>query len=228
MADDEKQKEIISTKEEERSSLSSDEIDEDLPSKELATIHGKSLTFNHGDFPWRDMEILQDGSPVYFVDIAEFTNAPDVTLHRGGKDGQVVGAAHYRFSLSLKCGVGTDEISMRWTEMKRHGAFKTKQYRFHWNGATYTMCRAKSEDYGGTVLSRLLLTHFKIVEDDSGKVVALYVSEVGYGKKKGTLKLAAGIGEDLEVLCVLGVASWRDKIRRNRQRNHGGGGGGGP
>ena len=71
------------------------------------------------------------------------------------------------------------------------------------------MRRAKSgnSNFGGSGLSRLLLTHFKIVKEESRQMVALYVSEVGYRKRKGTLSLAAGMGDALRIPCVLGVAS---------------------
>lgn len=86
-------------------------------------------------------------------------------------------------------------------------------------GKSYVLQRAKSEDTKATGLSRMLIAHFKIVEESSGELIALYVS----GMKKGTMKLKPGLTEDLEILCVLGVASWRDKLRRQPPRGGGGG-----
>ena len=46
-------------------------------------------------------------------------------------------------------------------------------------------------------------------------------------RKKGTLKIAAGVGHELETLIVLGVASVRNKQGRRRKYAAAGGAGGG-
>ena len=185
---------------------------------------GKALSFNHTDsFQMsRDMIIQDDKTPVYYADVSEFTrHKPDITLHRGSDDGPVVAASFFGWG-KFRLGLGSDDISMVWTELKRGGAFMSKRYAFEWKGRPYILQRAKSSDTHVTGFSKLMLTHFKVVEADSGEVIALYISNK-IGKKKGTMKLKSGLAEELEILCVLGVASWRDKMRREQPKGGGGG-----
>ena len=186
---------------------------------------GKALSFNHTDsFQLsRDMTIIQDGgAPVYYADVSEFTrHKPDVILRRGDKDGPVLAASFFGWG-KFRLGLGSDDISMIWTELKRGGSFMSKRYTFEWEGKPYILQRAKSEDTRVTGWSRLMLTHFKVVQADTGDVLALYISNK-IGKKKGTMRLKSGLAENLEILCVLAVASWRDKIRREQPKGGGGG-----
>lgn len=190
-------------------------------------LKGKALSFHHTrSFQLsRDM-LVQDGdTPVFYAEVSEFKpRKPDITLHRGDQDGPVVAASFFGFG-KFRLGVGSDEISQVWTECKRGGVLMSKRYTFEWNGKVYVMQRANSEDTKATGLGKLMLTHFKIVEAETEEVVALYISDK-FGKKKGTLTLKSGLAEDLEILFVLGIASWRDKIRREQPKGQNGGGGG--
>ena len=213
-------------KEEQDLSDSNDEELEVLPSKdEQYGPTGKALTFNHTDsfHLSRDMIIQDAETPTYYADVSEFSrNKPDITLHRGGKDGPVVAASWYGPRKKIRLGVGSDDISMVWIELKRGGHLMSKRYAFEWDGKPYLLQRATSKDTKVTGLSKLMLTHFKVVDVESGELVALYVSHK-IGKKKGTMKFKPGLSEELEILFVLGVASWRDKIRREQPKGGGGG-----
>ena len=235
MADVKNDKHLMNEKEAVAEVFSSeDEELETLPSKDAqslkANLSGKELIVEHASFPWRDMQITHEGKPAYFADISEFkTGRPDITLHKGGKEGHVVGASRFRFSRSFKVGVGPDDLSMNWIEMKRRGAFKSGVH-IEWDGKAYSLRRAKSAEHGSTGLGKLLLSHFKVEEDATGRLVALYVSEVGPKRKMGTLKLMNGISPDLEIVFVLGVTSWLERLSRYKKyagSNGGGGGGGG-
>lgn len=227
MADMKDEKHLTLNKEAELSSASEEDTDEVLPSKEVNQKWTKEFDINHGNFLWRDMEILHDDNPAYWAENSEVTrNKPDMTLHRGSKDGPICGAARYRFSRSITAGLGNDDISVDWVVMKRHGAINGS-FQWEWKGRHYTLRRAKSAEHGGTGLQKLLLSHFKIVDDASGEMIALYVSEAGIARKKGTLKIAASVSAEIEILIVLAVTSVRDKQARRAKFPSGGGGGGG-
>lgn len=215
----------IKKDERELSESDDDELEVLSTNEEQHGPTGKALSFNHTDsFQLsRDM-VIQDGeTSIYYADVSEFSRKrPDITLHRGSQDGPVVAASYYGFSKKIRLGVGSDDISMVWTELKRGGSFMSKRYAFEWDGKPYLLQRATSKDTKVTGLSKMMLTHFKIVEVESGELVALYISHK-IGKKKGTMKLKPGLPEELEILFVLAVASWRDKIRREQPKGGGGG-----
>ena len=196
-----------------------------LPTRQQHGLDGKAFTFNYTDFSGvsRDMKILDEQAPANYAEISEITpGQPDITLHMGDRDGPVVAASWYRWS-SFKCSLGPDQFSMHWIEMKRGGVF-AKHYTFDWEGRTYRLQHAKSSETKATGLARVLCTQFKVIEEDSGEMVALYISEA-VGLKKGTMKLKPNLGWDFEISCVLAFASWRDKKRRDQPEGLDAGGG---
>jgi hypothetical protein len=207
---------------------SSDEGElEELPANIEQKLNGRELQFSYAGFPWRNVSMVEGSTPAYFADVSEFTpKTPDITLHKGDKKGPTVGAAHYRFSRSVTAGVGSNEVNMVWTELKRGSLLEKTKFRFQWDGRSYILQRASSADHQKTGAQRLLLTHFKVVDEASGEMIALFISKT-IGIAKGTLRLQAGIDERLGVICILGISAWRDKIRRRRRGAAGGGGGGG-
>lgn len=98
----------------------------------------------------------------------------------------------------------------------------SKRYVFDWNGKQSASQRANSKNINVTGLSKWMLTHFKVVDVDSGGLIALYTSNK-FGRKKGTVRLKSGLSQDLEILSMLGVASWKEKIRREQPKGGGGG-----
>ena len=186
---------------------------------------GRALSFNHTDtFQLSRDIIIQDGTTaVYYAEVSEFRpRKPDITLHEGGRKEGAVVAASFNGMGKFRVGIGPDDISMVWTEFKRSGSIFSKRYLFEWNGKTFSMQRAKSKDTNVTGFAKLMLTHFKVIEVDTGELVALYTSNK-FGRKKGTVKLKSGLPQDLEILFVIGIASWRDKIRREQPKGGGGG-----
>ncbi|KAK3723000.1 hypothetical protein LTR37_002146 [Vermiconidia calcicola] len=139
-------------------------------------IGGKELVFNHaGSFPWSDTQILDGDIPVYFSEVSELTrHKPDITMHRGNQDGIVCAASYFQWSRSMKCGIGPDNISMQWIDFARGGMTDKKCFVFHWKSNTYIIQRAKAAEHKASGFGRLLLTHFKVVEENSGNVVALH------------------------------------------------------
>lgn len=211
---------------------SSDEADvmERAPSPQPSAFKGRTLDFNHGDFPWRDVVIQDSNSsnPQYFADVSEYSkNSPDVVLHTHSGDGPIVGQARFRWSRSIQCGIGSDELSMNWVEMKRSGALHKKQFQFTFDGKTYSLLRTRDAEHGVGGMKRILTTHYKVVEEKSGEVVAYYASQSTPGRKKGTLTIKEGVNQNLETLVILTIVSIREKGRRRAHYTAGGAGGGG-
>lgn len=164
-----------------------------------------------------------DGSTAYFADISRFTpNTPDIVLHAGGKDGPTVGVAHTGIARSITCGLGSDELAREWVEMKRGGGVMGgKKYRFERAGRRFALRFVKGGE--GTGVAKVFSGHYQVVDEGTGAEVARYVGVSVPGRKKGTLMFAEGVSREMEVLVVLGVAAWREKVRRRRGANPGGG-----
>lgn len=194
--------------------------DTETSAEDLDKLSGKTLTFIHADFPWRDISIIQDDTPLYYADISVFTpGKPDITLHSRSEHGPIVGQAHFRRSLSIKAGVGPDDTSMCWTNMKRGGVLH-RNYAFEFRGKIYALRRTHSASNGvATPHQKAMFSHMKIVEQSTGEVAAVYVSKMPVRRKRGTIKLAKDVSSELEILCVLGFASWREKIARRAGRS---------
>ncbi|KAF2160859.1 hypothetical protein M409DRAFT_28739 [Zasmidium cellare ATCC 36951] len=188
-------------------------------------LSGRILTFNHADFPWRNISIQENDTPVYVADISAFTpNKPDIILHSRTENGPVVGQAHFRWSLSIKAGVGPNDVSMYWTNMKRGGVLH-RNYTFEYRGRIYSLRRTHSTHNGVAPHQRAMFSHMKVVDEASKEVIAVYVSTLTVKKRRGTITFAQGVSPELEVLCIMGFAAWREKIARAGGRSSGGAGG---
>ena len=212
-------------------SLSSEDdetFDPTLPSH-IAKDTDKKLDFNHGQFPYRNITIqnTKDNSILYFADVSVFAaKLPDVTLHANGSDGPVIGASRFRFSRSMKFGIGDgsdrDLSMLHWIDLKNSGTLLKKKLQFELDGKLYCLLRSRE---GLSRIKTTMTTHFKIVEKASGTVVAYYVSKWSPGRRRGTLTLESGMSQQLETVIVLVIVSVGEK-RRRRIASGGGNGGG--
>lgn len=199
--------------------------DTEASAKDTRNLTGRRLTFNHAAFPWRNISVLENDTPIYLADISTFTpGKPDITLHSRTENGPMVGQAHFRWSLFIKAGVGPDDTSMDWTNMKRGGVLR-RHYDLEYRGKTYSLRRTHATDHGVAPYQRAIFPHMKVVEEETGEVVAVYNSILTVKRKRGTIHFAKGVSPELEVLCVLGFAAWREKIARAGGRSSGGAGG---
>ncbi len=231
---EQKQHNATDTMKEPTYSSSSDDYSEKPPIYTSVQHIGTEQRFSleHEGFPWRDVTVNRpDGSVAYFADISEFkSNAPDVSIRAGGKEGVLVGAAHFRWSRSIRAGLGSDLLAMDWVELKRGGTMHSKRFDFEYAGQKYSLRRTSDPKHGVKGMGKVLMANYQIVQEGSGEVVGYYTNETTPGRKKGNLCLSGGISRELEVLVVLAVVSWREKSRLRATRSAaaaGGGGGGG-
>ncbi|KAF2486543.1 hypothetical protein BDY17DRAFT_291683 [Neohortaea acidophila] len=159
---------------------------------------------------YRDVQLFRPGKPLpaYFCTIAHL-GGHSLTLQKNSQSGPVVGYAHYRTSGSINCGIGPDERSLQWIPMRAQG----ECFRFEWQERKYSLRKAQGEDLGlGAV--NLHGEHLKVVDEETQGIVALLISEGQSGAANATLKMAGGVKGEAEVLIVLAMLSWRDRIRR--------------
>ena len=206
---------------------SEDEVIESLPLQFTHSINGPKLDFEHDGFPWRDINIRRnDGSLAYFADISVFSRkVPDIILYSNSKEGPIVAVSHFSRALSIKCGLGSNELSRDWIEMKRSGAFGSTRYRFEYGERKYSLRRTRDAGHGVSGINRVLMSHYQVIDDDSGDTLAVYITSASIGKRKGSLTLVQGVSQELEVLIVIVVASWREKARRRHAAGGGNAGG---
>lgn len=188
-------------------------------------LSGRVYSFNHAEFPWRNISILEHDTPIYFLDISVFTpNQPDITVRSRTEHGPVVGQAHFRWSLSIKAGVGPDDTSMTWTNMKRGGVLR-RHYTFEYRGRTYSLRRTHSTENGVAPHQVAMFSHMKVVDETTSQVIAAYISTLSMKRKRGTIKFTKGVSPEIEVLCIMGFAAWREKMARAAGRSTGACGG---
>lgn len=185
------------------------------PPPEYSAVAGKKLDFNYGSFPWRDISI-QDANTRYLEysvrTSQSIRSTPDVVLHARGHGAPIEGQARFGWSRSIKCGLGANELSMESLEIKSAGAF-SKNWQFEFHGKMYSILR----DWG-------LASHYKIVDETTGEIVAVYASGSAPGSRKGSLTIKEGIEKELQAMIVLSIVAVREK-RRRRQRAGGVAGG---
>lgn len=198
-------------------SISSGDTTQDLKGatalqKELpSSLGGRTLTTDNGSFPWRDVTILENGSPLYFADVSQYTpKTPDMVWHAGNKSGPLVGHTYIHIApRSIKCGIGPEDTSMTWFELKRGGFAHTKNYQVEWNGRTYVICRSNSGPKSG---------QYHVLDSQTKDVVATHVSEFKFGsmRRNKTLTFKPDVDEELQLLLIMGLSAWREKSRRTR------------
>lgn len=177
-------------------------------------LNGPTFTISNGSFPWRDVTVLSDNSPLYFADVSQYTaRTPDMTWHYQDKSGPVIGHTFIHLGRSIKCGLGSEETSMTWVEMKRNSFFSSKSYTFEWQGKAYIICRSGE---GGSRKSG----QYSVLEAETKEVVAKHEGEFKFGspmiRRTKRVEFAERVGEELRVLVLMGVCAWREKSRRKR------------
>lgn len=192
---------------------------------------GKQMKFHHAGFPWRAVNITStSGQPLYHAEISEATpKKPDVLLRAPDKNGASVARSHFRLSRSMRVGIGQREVDTDWVELNTSAVFSKGSYGFTYGGREYRLSRTKASEHGVEGMNKANLNNFKVVEvGGSEEVIAVYVSETWHpGWMKGVLTLREGVSGQLELLVVMGVVGWREKMRRRAAYSGSGGNGGG-
>jgi hypothetical protein len=162
-------------------------------------------------------------------------HAADVTLHAGpSESGAVCGVVHMRFKFgTYHVGIGdtvTNEAGVRWYNMQRHGVFKGRYWQIKWEGVdggeggVYSWKRTHDRGIGASPSLR----NKKLVEEKTGQVVALYLTNhLKSWKKVGKLMIYKDLGGDWAMMVLLSILGIVEKQRRKRRAallTYGGGG----
>lgn len=173
------------------------------------TLAGPRLTMQHEGFPWRDITVLENSVPIYFGSVSQYTpNTPDMVWHMGNNNGSVIGHIFIHFGRSIKCGLGEEETTMEWIEMRRDGLAGSKRYTFEWNGRMYEISRSNSGHRSG---------QYHALDLETQETIATHSSKLKLRMRRNkTILFRAGVDPKLQLLLVMGFCAWREKARRRR------------
>jgi hypothetical protein len=137
----------------------------------------------------------------------------DVELYRGGDDtGKCIGAARIRHSLTFHlCYGDPDDHTAHWADLKNQKIW-TVHYAMEVPGTdgvkTYVWRHTKNDE--SIKRSRKALWNWKLVEQDSDEVIAVYLPD---WRRNGILRFRTQVDKVLEVWAVLSVVSLVTKAR---------------
>jgi hypothetical protein len=201
-----------------------DERDATHPFTEHSTIpSGQAFVFSQVDNSRGDVLISSASDPekvIYKVSshVSINRSRPKIVLSWGGNP--IAHLFHHwttGYRIGIDRGGSGDESLMQWVELKRGGfTALNKSYLFEWKGRTYVLARMREPELGVRG-SKKWLRHYKVVEKDSGEVVATYLTEAAFGKRTGTLTLQHKVDPDLSIIIVTGIAEWREMARRQQR-----------
>jgi hypothetical protein len=239
--------EVYAKKEKDEEKYKQDVREQALPFQNITAPDAlRTLSIHHPSWWCRKDMIVKDdgGKTIYFADVARYTRAPDITLHRGENTGHPIAAiTRFRFSRHLRIGLGdpADGPSMVWEEMKNMKKFGHSLYRVEVTndepvggeiGVVHNCSRqrrailfqrTRAKEDG--VISKLSCMNYKLMDEVTGEVLAVCVG-TGFKtwKHRATLHIKSHfLASDAEVLVVLGLCGLIEKKWRRDARNSSGG-----
>ncbi|KAL4930514.1 uncharacterized protein BDV17DRAFT_40077 [Aspergillus undulatus] len=181
-----------------------------------------------------------DKNHLYFVHNSHLKPLKeDITVHAGSDNSTPVLAVckFLHFSRHCKVGLGDPQHpgAMVWEDLQGQNLTMTK-YRWQMsvhseNGGFerrwFVWKRTQSLGVDGDSPSVLSLRNFKLVDDMTGQVVAVFTSNSFRSvRKNGKLKVTAEYGPNFDIVALVTLLAMYERIRR-RTGGKGGGGGGG-
>jgi hypothetical protein len=170
------------------------EQDADLASL-LHQTAGIDLYFDSPGFLRKDIEIKDvRGAVMYLGEVPLWKNVPDIILHRGSKDGPVIGTSRFTYNRNAimtlepplsKGDAGAVTFSND-SSFSGHNRYSLAISSSHgYSGRTFNLIRTQSKKDGVKELKGALAFHnFKAVDRNDGMVVGLRLNALGgsYGK----------------------------------------------
>jgi hypothetical protein len=193
----------------------------------------RTLSFHHPTCGRKDLIIKDEGGKtIYYADVSRWTNAPDIVLHIGEtKHHPIAAIARFRVSRHLQLGLGdpADELMMVWEEMKNMKRLAHSRYRLEvtsnepcGSGQRRAIIFQRTHAKEDGVTNRLSVMNYKLVDEETGEVLAVYLA-TGWKdwKKRATLHIKSRfLAGNAEVLAVLGMCGLVEKKWRRDARNH--------
>lgn len=185
-----------------------------------------------------------DKTPLYFGDNSTWTpKKPDLTIHEGTDNkAPVVAAVKFlKFSRHCKVGLGDpdDMNNAMWEDLIGEGYSHGK---YNWqmlldkdgapNRYSFVWKRTSSVGVGNTHPSKLTTDNFKLVDEQTGQVLAVYTTSNHKSvDKAGKIEVYPDYGRDFEIMTLATILTIVERHRRRKQNRRaataGGGGGGG-
>ncbi|KAJ5583872.1 hypothetical protein VI817_006073 [Penicillium citrinum] len=182
-----------------------------------------------------------DDRMLYYTKVSVFgINKPDMTMHAGDSpDAPIVAACKFlKLSRHYKLALGDpgDLRNVQWEDMISHGSLHSK-LRFsmkvpdkHQPGynerRAFLWKRTHSEAAEGSAPLKASMRNFKLVDEKTGNVVAVFNREISFSKC-GVLEIKADFGQDFDIMVINSCVGQYERIRRRNSSGGGGGGGGG-
>jgi hypothetical protein len=190
-----------------------------LPIKEFSLFFsrfGRKTLIVLGAHSAKDTDPEQ--AATYFVDIPIFK--PQVTLIKKSTS-EIIGICRLRRgSRTFVIGLGDpDSANTTWEAMKRHGAFSTRHWKFsipvgqEANRRNFSWKRTHNKAMGASAS----MNHRKLVDEESGQVVALYlVNGFKSWKKQGKLLVFKDYGDKWETMMLVSLLGLLEQRRRRK------------
>ena len=168
--------------------------------------------------PIPDFAVLEGTFRLYQAEVDRFNeDLPDIHLERAALGTQTIGVSFIRQVTSPRVGIGDSNASMSWVKMHRMGAMHAKRQCFEWGGASYVMKRTWSARSGVRGLKQKMHANFKVVLAVSQQLVAVCLASEDAKEGSWRVVVAEGVGQDLEILIILGLMSWIEISRRDQK-----------
>ena len=165
-----------------------------------------------------------DKTPLYFVCSSVFRpGIPDVTMFAGSdKNGAVIGVCNYSaFSTSITVGHGdpANPNNVEWEEVSKtsrdHSVYKFSIWSREEQRKKYLWKRTHDPNVKGTESSKLNMRSWKLEDDATGQIVAVFAANgIKSWKKAGRFRLLATEGKDWEEWIFLTYLGLYEKARR--------------
>jgi hypothetical protein len=180
-----------------------------------------------------------DKEQLYHVHNSTWTpNKPDLSVHAGTTtQGPVVAACKFlHFSRHCKVAIGNPDTpnSVDWEDLTALSHLHTR-YRFQMSlrsehgveRRSFIWKNTSSVGAGGAKPSKLSWRNYKLVDEPTDRLIAVYTASVWSQKKSGKLEIYADYGQEFDLMVIITALGLSEKQRRADNRKSSGGGGGG-
>ncbi|KAL4897460.1 hypothetical protein BDV59DRAFT_167769 [Aspergillus ambiguus] len=177
-----------------------------------------------------------DKTPLFHVYNSLFTpKKPDLTVHAGSdENGPAVAACKFlHFSRHFKVCIGNpdDVSSTQWEDLVCQNMWHNK---FRWQMTindgrrkSFVWKSTHSVGAGGEKPSVFNSNCWKLLDERSGRIVAVFTGKMASLKKSGQLQVDADYGQKFDLMVLVTVLALYEKQRRRNSSAAGGSGGGG-
>ncbi|RHZ43597.1 uncharacterized protein CDV56_101447 [Aspergillus thermomutatus] len=181
-----------------------------------------------------------DKEQLYHVHNSTWTpKKPDLSIHAGtSTQAPVLAVCKFlHFSRHLKVGIGNPETpnSVNWEDLvclsHLHARYRFQIFLHSEHGVerrSFIWKSTHSVGVGDTKPSIFSWRNYKLVDEATDRLIAVFTSNFWGYKKSGKLEIYANYGQEFDLMVIItAVALYEKQRRRDSSASSGGGGGGG-